>query len=100
MQHDTNQTQQQNKTRQPQVKTNGELMEDWEEIISSNASWNADYLNKKEREDEREGRGKREKKLQLYYWLFPILFFTGIAFNSIFSSSDAHWNAYHDDGQA
>ena len=82
------------------MKTSGVIKENWEEILT--AAMRPDYLNeKRERKEGEWERGKRKKRegTAVVLLTFSILFFTGIAFNSIFSNSDAHWNANHDDGQ-
>ena len=73
------------------MKTSGVIKENWEEILT--AAMRPDYLNEKRERKEREReRGKRKKRegTAVVLLTFLILFFTGIAFNSIFSNSDAH----------
>ena len=73
------------------MKTSGVIKKNWEEILT--AAMRPDYLNEKRERKEREReRGKRKKRegTAVVLLTFFILFFTGIAFNSIFSNSDAH----------
>ena len=72
------------------MKTSGVIKENWEEILT--AALRPDYLNeKRERKEGERERGKRKKREGTAVVLLTfLLFFTGIAFNSIFSNSDAH----------